>query len=40
MLKSAAQEIERRQGSQAMTTAPGRTEKAKMTKEIGDNDGS
>ena len=26
-------------GSEAMTPAPGRTEKLKMTKEIGDNDG-
>ena len=39
VLTSAAHEIDRRPGSEAMTPAPGRTEKPKMTKETGENDG-
>ncbi len=35
---SAAHEIDRRRGSEAMTPATQRTEKPKMTKETGDND--
>jgi hypothetical protein len=38
VLMSAAHEIDRRRGSEAMTPATKRTEKPKMTKEIGDND--
>jgi hypothetical protein len=39
VLTSAAHEIDRRRGKEAMTPATGRTEKPKMTKEIGENDG-
>jgi hypothetical protein len=39
VLTSAAHEIDRRRGSEAMTPATKRTEKPKMTKETGDNDG-
>jgi hypothetical protein len=39
VLTSAAHEIDRRRGSEPTTPATGRTEKAKMTKETGENDG-
>ena len=39
VLTSAAYEIDRRRGSEAMTPATERTEKAKMTKGPGETDG-